>query len=72
MQAARKLGRQARWISYLITSNGPEPLQARHSPIDYQHYIDRQLAPVADAILHFVDDRFERIASDQMGLFDDL
>ncbi|MEW7980014.1 MAG: DNA polymerase II [gamma proteobacterium symbiont of Phacoides pectinatus] len=72
VQAARKLGRQARWISYLITSNGPEPLQDRHSPIDYQHYIDRQLAPVADAILHFVDDRFERIAADQMGLFDDL
>ena len=69
VQAARKLKKPRRWISYLITLNGPEPISAQHSPIDHQHYIDRQLAPVADGILHFLGERFERIATDQLALF---
>jgi len=69
VQAARKLARPRRSVSYLITLNGPEPVEARHSPIDYQHYIDRQIEPVADGILHFLEDSFRRIAADQMTLF---
>ncbi|MBL3527635.1 MAG: DNA polymerase II [gamma proteobacterium endosymbiont of Lamellibrachia anaximandri] len=69
IQAARKLERAGRWISYLITLNGPEPLADLRSTIDYQHYIDRQLAPVADGILHFVGGSFERITTNQMDLF---
>ncbi|MET0081908.1 MAG: DNA polymerase II [Sedimenticola sp.] len=69
VQAAKKLGRQVRWISYLITLNGPEPLAMQSTSIDYQHYIDRQLAPVADGILHFLAERFEEITEDQMTLF---
>lgn len=42
------------WISYVITVNGPQPLEVLHSPIDYDHYVTRQLQPVADAILPFV------------------
>ncbi|MDM3872593.1 DNA polymerase II [Porticoccus sp. W117] len=56
------------WISYVMTVNGPEPLEYIASPIDYQHYIDRQLKPVADAILPFVGLEFEEIVSAQMGL----
>ncbi len=69
VQAARKLKNPGRSVSYLITLNGPEPLTQVVSPIDYEHYIERQLAPVADGILHFVDDSFERITADQMRLF---
>jgi DNA polymerase-2 len=69
VQAARKLSRPGDRISYLITLNGPEPVERLESPIDYQHYIDRQLAPVADGILYFLDDSFERIVADQMALF---
>jgi len=57
-------------LRYLITLNGPEPESELQSKIDYQHYIDRQLEPVADGILHFVNDSFERIVADQMSLFD--
>ncbi|WP_353981947.1 DNA polymerase II [Salinicola endophyticus] len=57
------------WIRYVITVNGPEPLEARRSPIDYQHYVSRQLQPVADAILPFVDDDFTRLIDQQLGLF---
>lgn len=69
VQAARKAKKVGRWISYLITVNGPEPLDNLHSAIDYQHYSDAQLAPAADGILHFVDDSFERITADQLNLF---
>ncbi|NBA97706.1 DNA polymerase II [Pseudomonas sp. R5(2019)] len=57
------------WISYVITVAGPEPLETRHSAIDYEHYLTRQLQPVADAILPFVGDDFGRLIDRQMGLF---
>lgn len=61
--------RRGGWISYLITTAGPEPVELPHAPPDYDHYVQRQLAPVADAILPFVGDRFERLLDRQMGLF---
>jgi DNA polymerase-2 len=69
VQAARKLERPGRSISYVITLNGPEPVEARKSPLDYGHYLDRQLAPVADAILHVFDQTFEKLTSRQMEMF---
>jgi DNA polymerase II len=55
-------------IRYLITVNGPEPVDNRRSMIDYQHYIDKQLQPIADSILSFIDDSFERIVQAQISL----
>lgn len=57
------------WISYVITVAGPEPLEIRSAQIDYEHYISRQLQPVADGILPFVDDDFSTLVGGQMGLF---
>ncbi|MBU2218870.1 MAG: DNA polymerase II [Gammaproteobacteria bacterium] len=57
------------WISYLITQAGPEPLEVRHAPIDYAHYVSRQLQPIADAILPFVGDDFATLIGGQMDLF---
>lgn len=70
----RSLGRPLQyqhggWISYLITVAGPEPLENRRAAIDYEHYLSRQLQPVADAILPFVDDDFTRLIGRQMELF---
>ncbi|GKX50211.1 DNA polymerase II [Budvicia aquatica] len=56
-------------IRYLITLQGPEPLENLQSPIDYQHYISRQLEPIADAILPFMHDNFDSLITGQMGLF---
>ena len=39
------------------------------SPIDYDHYLSRQLQPVADAILPFVDDDFAALTDRQLLLF---
>ena len=69
VQAARKMEIPGWWISYVVTLNGPEPVSNRVSPIDYEHYLDRQLGPVADGILHFVGDSFNRITAYQMNLF---
>ncbi len=57
------------WISYVMTSAGPEPLETRHSAIDYEHYVTRQLQPVADAILPFLQDDFAGLITRQQGLF---
>lgn len=57
------------WIRYVITVAGPEPLETQRSPIDYHHYLTRQLQPVADAILPFVGDDFSALTSRQQSLF---
>ncbi|MFC3285051.1 DNA polymerase II [Litchfieldella rifensis] len=57
------------WISYVMTVAGPEPLETQHSALDYHHYLTRQLQPVADAILPFVQDDFARLIDQQLGLF---
>ncbi|MEM8951636.1 MAG: DNA polymerase II [Pseudomonadota bacterium] len=69
IQAARKLDRPERWIRYVITRHGPEPVVDAIPRPDYKHYEQRQLAPVADGILGFVDSSFEAIAGDQLELF---
>ncbi len=61
--------RNGGWIRYLVTLNGPEPMENLRSPIDYEHYLTRQLEPVADAILPFVGDSFARLTSPQQTLF---
>ncbi|WP_341964011.1 DNA polymerase II [Pseudomonas sp. RC10] len=69
-QQGRPLQYQNRgWISYVITLAGPEPLEVRTAPIDYDHYITRQLQPIADAILPFVQEDFATLIGGQMGLF---
>jgi DNA polymerase-2 len=57
------------WIRYVITVAGPEPMEVQRSSIDYEHYLTRQLQPVADAILPFVNDDFASLTSRQQTLF---
>ncbi len=69
VQAARKQSRPGGWVSYVITVNGPEPVDERESELDYQHYADKQLLPVADGILHFFESSYASITSAQIELF---
>jgi DNA polymerase-2 len=52
VRAARMLGVEERggWIEYLVTTEGPEPLSMRASPIDYDDYLRGQVLPVAKSI----------------------
>lgn len=65
---ARKYQRKG-WIKYVQTINGPEPLEFLSSPIDYHHYVEKQLRPIAEGILPFIGQNFDSISSRQMGLF---
>ncbi len=56
-------------IAYVMTRSGPEPLEYLSSPIDYDHYIEKQIRPIAEGILPFIDCSYEEIASPQMSLF---
>lgn len=56
-------------IKYVWTTGGPEPVSYQQSPLDYDHYLSKQLAPVAEGILPFVDDDFATILTGQLGLF---
>jgi len=57
------------WIEYVMTRNGPEPLETRRSRIDYEHYLTRQLQPIADAILQPLGESFMALTTSQRGLF---
>ena len=62
--------RSGSYIEYVITVNGPEEAELRQSPIDYQHYVDKQILPVADTLLQFIDVSFEALVAPQYSLFE--
>ena len=60
---------QGGWIEYIITTSGPEPIEYRQNPIDYDHYVEKQLKPIAEGILPFVNLSFTELSASQLGLF---
>ncbi|GEM_PF-547317 len=65
IKAARKIGRSGTGIiEYIQTVNGPEALEAHTSLIDYEHYIKKQLRPIAESILVLLGKSFEDITND--------
>lgn len=61
-------------IQYLMTTSGPQPVDivqasAGALQIDYQHYLEKQLAPVCDGLLALYDTSFSEICGSQMSLF---
>jgi DNA polymerase-2 len=68
-QQGRPLRYQNRgWIEYVYTTSGPEPVEYIISPLDYEMYLERQIAPIVDGIVMFLGDTFSDITSDQMNL----
>jgi DNA polymerase II len=65
IQAARKIGRdETGIIDYIITTDGPEEAYNINHELDYQHYIEKQLKPIADSVLEFFDEDFEDLMKD--------
>ena len=57
-------------IAYLVTTKGPLPVAAAaDARIDYDHYIDKQLAPACDVVLTVMGSSFDAVAGAQLGLF---
>lgn len=72
VKAARKQrGDTGRIVAYVMTLQGPEPVSAMTALPDYAHYIEHQIAPIADAILRFLGTDFESIVQTkkQLALF---
>ena len=70
--AARKLSRPSgRLVSYVMTRNGPEPAAEVRSPIDYEHYVQKQVRPVAEPVLEILGLDFDKAIGDdaQLELF---
>jgi len=74
VKAARKLKPEeltSSLIQYYITTDGPEPIQKLKHSIDYEHYIKKQIEPIAKQILSLLNIEFEDIikGSKQSTLF---
>jgi DNA polymerase II len=72
VKAARKLEEKgipltSNIIDYIITEDGPEPLQlvTKKTKYDYEHYIDKQIRPLADGILGFYGTTFDDVVKGQ-------
>lgn len=72
VKAARQLDSlDSNTIEYYMTTIGPEPIQKSKHAIDYEHYIEKQLKPIANALLFFFHRTFDDILkeSTQTKLF---
>ncbi|RDV28899.1 DNA polymerase II [Alteromonas aestuariivivens] len=56
-------------VKYVITTQGPQTTECQTHPLDYEHYIEKQIRPIADSILPFIDLSFDALANEQLGLF---
>ncbi len=73
VKAARKLKEiKTSKIEYFITTEGPEPKENLKHRIDYKHYIDKQIKPIANAVLEFYGITFKEVVEGkrQKSLFD--
>jgi len=68
-QAARLLESPGGMIRYYMTVAGPQPVENRTDAIDYAHYLECQLRPVADSVLEWLGTSFDKIVSGQQELF---
>jgi DNA polymerase-2 len=68
-QAGKKI--ESTTIRYVMTTAGPEPIEMQKHKIDYEHYIDKQIKPIADSVLSFYDTTFNDLMknSKQQTLF---
>ena len=63
-------GANAKEIRYVITLRGPIPMDLPHTDLDFNHYIEKQLKPIFDAVMMFFDQSFnEIIGGRQLSLF---
>ena len=69
--APEALGR-GDWIEYVMTLDGVKPWDVRDVQqlrYDYEHYLDRQLAPAVDSLLHIFGTSLSVLVDRQIGLF---
>lgn len=72
VKAALQLENPGREIRYLMTARGPVPESLKPKDIDFVHYINKQLRPIADSLLGLSGKSFDAITRPlQFSLFDE-
>jgi len=67
--AARKSTQPAgRTVSYVMTTAGAEPLDNVQHPIDIEHYVSKQVRPVAEPVLATLRLDFDKVIGDTRQL----
>jgi DNA polymerase II len=66
--AARKSGRHRGRIAYVITVAGPQPADAAHDPLDYEHYVDKQVRAVSEPVLTLLGLNLAQVIGDERQL----
>lgn len=61
--------RNKSWIEYVVTVAGAQTLECQHDRLDYDHYVDKQLTPIADTILNAVGTSMGAVLDQQQDLF---
>ncbi len=71
VKAARKGGVTRGIVEYVMTTGGPEPATAVDHALDYAHYVDKQIRPIAEQVLPLLGLDFDEVAGggSQMRLF---
>lgn len=71
VKAAKMLNETGGSIKYIITKKGPVPVELEEHPaeIDYQHYIEKQIKPIADSLLALQGTSFDEIIQSQQLSF---
>jgi DNA polymerase-2 len=66
--AARKSNQSSGLVSYVMTTAGPEPIDNVSHPLDREHYVAKQIKPVAEPVLATLGLDFERAIGDDRQL----
>lgn len=61
VKAARLTNTSSGLIRYVMTKRGPVPIELDHRDYDYQHYIDKQIKPIADSVLGLLGQSFDTL-----------
>ncbi|KHO52247.1 MAG: DNA polymerase II, partial [archaeon GW2011_AR17] len=69
VKAARKLKNfKGTVVRYVYSKEGVEPYEGFNESYDYEHYIQKQIKPIADSVLVFLSLKFDELLSGQKSL----
>ena len=71
VKAAKLMDSPSGVIRYVITRDGPQPEGQLTSPIDYTHYIEKQIRPIVTTVSRAYDLDVETAISGRLNLFGD-
>ena len=69
VKAARLMENPTGVIRYVVTRDGPQPEGQLTAPIDYAHYIDKQIRPIVKTVAQAYDLDAEAAVSGRLNLF---